>query len=224
MRNPNLSVEAKGIYAYLAAFAGADRKCYPTIKLICNELKISKTRFYSHMQCLIDYGIVEKETSFNGNLKSKVVYQLRDNAFNHSVSSFLEYRETGNPENEETKNTINKKYSYIDVLQIFNRICKTYPRIAKLTDFRESEIQARLDDGYRLEDFEKLFEEAESSDFLKGMNKRGWQASFDWLIKRENMKKVLSGKYRNQERTDANAKQRNFKENTEKSYSFQCWE
>jgi hypothetical protein len=36
---------------------------------------------------------------------------------------------------------------------------------------------------------------ATQSDFLKGENRRGWCATFDWLIKPVNFDKVLSGNY-----------------------------
>lgn len=37
----------------------------------------------------------------------------------------------------------------------------------------------------------------EESEFLKGKNERHWTATFDWLMKPNNMTKVLEGNYRN---------------------------
>ena len=48
---------------------------------------------------------------------------------------------------------------------------------------------------YSLDDFKTVFEKAEASSFLKGSNNRNWIANFDWLIKDENMAKVLDGNY-----------------------------
>jgi hypothetical protein len=45
-----------------------------------------------------------------------------------------------------------------------------------------------------MDDFRTLFENAENSSFLKGVD-GGWKASFDWLIKEANMLKVLEGNY-----------------------------
>ena len=45
------------------------------------------------------------------------------------------------------------------------------------------------------EDFQREFEKAEASSFLKGQNNRNWMASFDWLLKDSNMAKVLDGNY-----------------------------
>ena len=36
---------------------------------------------------------------------------------------------------------------------------------------------------------------ASNSEFLRGKNGMGWVASFDWLIKPENIAKVLNGNY-----------------------------
>ena len=47
---------------------------------------------------------------------------------------------------------------------------------------------------YTLDDFRQVFEKAEASSFLKGID-GGWKASFDWLIKEANMLKVLEGHY-----------------------------
>lgn len=43
--------------------------------------------------------------------------------------------------------------------------------------------------------FEEGFKAAEDTDFLKGINERGWKADFDWLMKPDNMMKVLENKY-----------------------------
>jgi len=44
--------------------------------------------------------------------------------------------------------------------------------------------------------FAEGFEVAEATVFLKGINEKGWKADFDWLMKPENMMKVLENKYR----------------------------
>ena len=51
---------------------------------------------------------------------------------------------------------------------------------------------------YSVEEFQKLFEMAEGSSFLKGSNNRNWSANFDWLVKDANMAKVLDGNYSDQ--------------------------
>ena len=79
---------------------------------------------------------------------------------------------------------------------MYNDICISFPKATKLSDTRKKSIKARLN-SYNYDDFEKLFKKAQASDFLKGKNSRDWQANFDWLIKDNNMAKVLDGNYDN---------------------------
>ena len=83
------------------------------------------------------------------------------------------------------------------IRELYNSVCGSYPRLVKLSEARKKAIRARLRAGYTVEDFRRLFETAEESDFLKGKNRRNWSATFDWLIADANMAKVLDGNYRN---------------------------
>ena len=76
LRNPDITIEAKGLYAYLAGFSGAGDECYPSISLMCEEMGMSKTRLYKHMAVLVQFGVVEKIQTYNGNIKGKVIYKL----------------------------------------------------------------------------------------------------------------------------------------------------
>lgn len=64
-----------------------------------------------------------------------------------------------------------------------------------LSDARKKAIKARFNSGYGLDDFKTLFEKTQSSSFLTGCNDRNWMASFDWLLKDNNMVKTLDGNY-----------------------------
>ena len=83
------------------------------------------------------------------------------------------------------------------IRELYNSICGSYPRQEKLSEAKKKTIRESLESGYTVEDFKRLFEMAESSDFLKGRNNKGWSAKFDWLIKADNMAKVLKGNYAN---------------------------
>lgn len=83
------------------------------------------------------------------------------------------------------------------IRELYNSVCGSYPRLVKLSEARKKAIRARLRAGYTVEDFRRLFEMAEASDFLKGKNRRNWSATFDWLIADANMAKVLDGNYNN---------------------------
>lgn len=90
------------------------------------------------------------------------------------------------------------KGEYQQIADMYNNTCVSFPRLNKLSENRKKAIKARLK-TYTLEDFQKLFEMAESSAFLKGQNNRNWSATFDWLIKDSNMAKVLDGNYQDKQ-------------------------
>ena len=95
---------------------------------------------------------------------------------------------------------------YADIVNLYNSICLSYPKVTTISDRRKQALKARLN-KYTLDDFKKMFELAEASDFLKGSNNRDWSANFDWLIKDSNMAKVLDGNYNNYTRKNGNRKE-----------------
>ncbi len=81
------------------------------------------------------------------------------------------------------------------IAELYNNICTSFPRCVCLSRNQAEAICARASSGYTESDFHRLFSMAQASDFLKGRNKRHWQANFDWLIEESNMAKVLNGNY-----------------------------
>lgn len=86
------------------------------------------------------------------------------------------------------------KTDYKQIVDLFNTICVSFPSVRSLSEARKKAIKARLN-TYTVDDFKQCFENAEASSFLKGGNQRNWTATFDWLIKDQNMAKVLDGNY-----------------------------
>ena len=84
--------------------------------------------------------------------------------------------------------------TYQLIVDMFNEICVSFPRVTVISERRKTAIKARMKQ-YNGEQFKRLFEIAESSDFLKGKNNRDWVANFDWLMKDSNFAKVLDGNY-----------------------------
>ena len=88
-----------------------------------------------------------------------------------------------------------EKSIYQRIADLYNEICISFPKCISLSDARKKAIRARMNSGRTEEDFRRLFEMAEQSDFLKGKNSRNWSATFDWLLNDANMAKVLDGNY-----------------------------
>lgn len=80
MRNRNLSVEAKAIYAYLSSLSGTGNVCYPSIETIQKDMGISKGRLSKYMHELTASGVVEKIRERDGNLYSRNVYKITHEA------------------------------------------------------------------------------------------------------------------------------------------------
>lgn len=80
------------------------------------------------------------------------------------------------------------------VVRLYNDLCPSLPSVRTLSDKRKRDIKTRLK-KYTLDDFQKVFEKAEKSSFLRGDNERGFRSSLDWLINEGNMAKVLDGNY-----------------------------
>ena len=106
----------------------------------------------------------------------------------------VSYPDTGNVSSNDTLVPQQKtKVNCQQVVDLYHSICKSFPSVRSLSDERKKAIKARLK-TYTIDDFKTVFENAEASSFLKGVD-GGWKASFDWLIKEANMLKVLEGNY-----------------------------
>lgn len=102
---------------------------------------------------------------------------------------------------------------YSELVKFFNEETKGVFGMVRtpLSDSRKGMINARIK-SYGKKTFADMIHRAYQSDFLKGQNKKGWRASFDWLIKPTNFEKVISGNYDNKNRTSNDAGDRDMEE------------
>ena len=116
------------------------------------------------------------------------------------------YKEEGYKEEgykEEGEGDARGKIDYQQIADMYNGTCVSFPRLSKLSESRKKAIRARLNQ-YTIDDFKRMFELAEESDFLKGANGRNWTATFDWMVKDSNMAKILDGNYKTTEKKESN--------------------
>lgn len=59
MKDKDLSIEAKAIYAYISSYAGNGTEAFPSVELICTDLDIGENRFHKHKKNLISKGYIE---------------------------------------------------------------------------------------------------------------------------------------------------------------------
>lgn len=74
MRNDDISRDAKTLYAYLSAFAGASGKAFPSRATICKELHMGKDLYTRCKKELQEQGIidVQQERGSKGNFQKNV--------------------------------------------------------------------------------------------------------------------------------------------------------
>lgn len=89
-----------------------------------------------------------------------------------------------------------REISCEQVADLFKTLCPSLPSLKIISDSIKSDLEESIT-KYSIDDFKLLFKKAEASTFLKGENERKWVASFDWLIKADNVAKVLNGKFDN---------------------------
>lgn len=94
---------------------------------------------------------------------------------------------------------------YSKILKLWNGTCLSFPKLTKITEPRKNKLRIRLQEmgGKDLDKaigvLAEVFTQVEESNFLKGDNKRGWKANFDWVIKNPtNWVKIYEGNYKNQ--------------------------
>ena len=86
-----------------------------------------------------------------------------------------------------------------EVIELYHEECISYPQIKKITPSRRKAIIECLK-LFPLEKIGRAFEMAEASRFLKGDHDGKWVTDFDWIIKSDNMVKILEGKYMEREK------------------------
>lgn len=85
--------------------------------------------------------------------------------------------------------------SFNEVKRLFNSICVSLPPLEYDPTAQQAHLveQARI--NLRDSSFEEFFKRVERSDFLCGRTGGKFKATFEWVLKPENMQKILSGQY-----------------------------
>ena len=81
----------------------------------------------------------------------------------------------------------------------FNALCKALPQVRDITASRKKAIASAVK-RLGAEGVIELFRKTAASDYLCGKiskNNKNWRASFDWIMKPDNITKILEGNYDN---------------------------
>lgn len=177
MRNKDLSVEAKAIYAYLVSFSGAGLSSFPSTELILSELKISHKRYLSHRKKLEDFGYISITRIRTDNGFSKNLYEIKTDisVHSHSVHERGVHVHGVSVQNDHTisnslksnslkSNSINTNtlselkidfYDYKSVIDYLNDKAGTS---FKNVESHKKFIRARYNEGYSIDDFKKVID------------------------------------------------------------------
>ncbi len=110
---------------------------------------------------------------------------------------YIEDIEKENFENSRLNENKDNSITPSEVVELYNSICKSLPRVTTLTQGRKKKIQALLKRIRDRTEIETVFKKAEESDFLSGRSGKWKGCSFDWLVNYENFVRVLEGTYDN---------------------------
>lgn len=134
------------------------------------------------------------------NIRSKE-YNIKDikqeSGSNDQLSSASDEAKAVQPEKPKAE-----KLPFKDIKAMWNETCTGFPKLFTLSEPRKNKMRLRIAEMGGLEKalplIKQIFEKMQQSKFLKGDNKRGWKASFDWLFENDkNWVKVYEGNYDN---------------------------
>lgn len=101
---------------------------------------------------------------------------------------------------DRVRDKTDSKISYQLIADTFNDICKSFDRVERISDSRKEDI-ATACKKFSFSQIRTAFIKAENSKFLKGEESKAdykFNANFNWIIKEQNLKKILEGKFDNE--------------------------
>lgn len=152
-----------------------------------NEYMRNYMREYRKKQKAVAVG--ETEDKVNGKLNGKVNINSAEKELDLEKDIESEKSKREDSISDETLSNLD----YDSIINSFNSICKSLPKVIKLTEKRKkaiTEVNKLLGDIT----FEQLFEKVDNSDFLSG-RKGTWRSTFDWIVAPANTLKIIEGNY-----------------------------
>lgn len=154
-----------------------------------NEYMRNYMREYRKKQKAVTVG--KNEDKVNGKLNGKVNINSAEEEKELDLEKDIE-SEKSKTEDSISDETL-RNLDYDSIINSFNSICKSLPKVIKLTEKRKkaiTEVNKLLGDIT----FEQLFEKVANSDFLSG-RKGTWCSTFDWIVAPANTLKIIEGNY-----------------------------
>lgn len=105
-----------------------------------------------------------------------------------------------------------ERIPFAEIKNLWNTTCPSFARLVVISENRRNKIRNRVTEMGGPEKaipiIRTIFEKAQASSFLKGDNKRGWKAAFDWFFENDkNWVKVYEGNYDDKPTTQPQTRQ-----------------
>lgn len=79
MQDRNISIKAKGLYAYLCSFSGKCGSCYPSRSKICYDLNINNNTLSKYIKELVNSGYISTNKKRNDNgMWCETIYKIEN--------------------------------------------------------------------------------------------------------------------------------------------------
>ena len=205
------------VFAIIYGFCQHDEfngSYHGSLQYLADFTGTTKQTIIKVLKSLVGKGYIEKSESYQNNVKfctykinTTVVENLagskksltggKESLMGGGKESLMGGGKESLPNNEchDNKSFDNKNiFNIQEVVDLYNSICVSFSKVQKISDRRVKAIKGILKQ-YNVDDIQKVFTNAENSDFLKGNNDRNWKADFDWLIDDEHFLRVLEDKY-----------------------------
>ncbi len=168
MRNKDIPVYSKAIYAYLSSFAGNKKYCHPRMETIYTELNISKNAFIKYVEVLKERGFIKVYRIQNeNNLYGNNVYEIamskskiRENAENYTKTKNSKKKSKKSP-TEAATSTSDSKRKTLNSINDNNIITQ-----------KEKDIQVLKENGFTELEIYSISEEKikQAADSLRKIN------------------------------------------------------
>lgn len=193
--NTELTVNEKVLYAEIDSFTSNDKSCFISNKHIADLLNVTETNASKCLSSLIQKGLVEV-TKFDGRRRYvKTTLYKNDKAdLSKTTRQGCQERQNINTFTKDRKKENILKES--EIVDFWNENTKDYPKVAKVSPRVKRAINARLNEGYTIEQLKQAILLMNSlGDFYKGKNENHWKADFLWIMQntKGNFEKLLGG-------------------------------
>ena len=185
-------------YATIFAFSKAEGHTFHgSQQYIADWCGVSRRTANEVVNSLIDKHLIERFTEVK-NGETIYHYVAKNVGVKFLLTPCEETSHDNNSDNNREKENLQKKDIYTEIVDFFNDNTdkEDFPRTSKVSSKIKSAINARLKEGYKVQDIKNAILLMNTlSDWYKGKGNSTWKATLLWLLKdtNGNFAKILEG-------------------------------